>query len=212
MYSNLTLKDFIEELSSKSPAPGGGSAAALCAALASSLTAMVYNLTIGKKSYEQLEDSVKQSIQKGLECENENKIEFLSSIDQDADAFLRLMSSFKLPKSSEEEIKYRQEEIENRTRGAIKVPYDLAEKSFSVYDNVLIAARYGNINAVSDAGVAALMLQAAIEGAVLNVKINLSSIKDEIYKRDMLDKCNYFLSEGSKKRDEILKEVNNKIK
>lgn len=212
MYSNLTLKDFIEELSSKSPAPGGGSAAALSAALASSLTAMVYNLTIGKKSYEQLEVNVKQSMEKGLECENENKIEFLSTIDQDADAFLRLMSSFKLPKSSEKEIKYRQEEIENKTRGAIKVPYDLAEKSFSVYDNILIAARYGNINAVSDAGVAALMLQAAIEGAVLNVKINLSSIKDEIYKRDMLDKCNYFLSEGSKKRDEILKEVNNKIK
>lgn len=132
-------------------------------------------------------------------------------IDKDADAFLSFMSVFKLPKSTEEEIKHRQEMINEKILGAMKVPFDLAEKAFSVYDNVLLAAKYGNINAVSDAGVAALMLQAAIEGAVLNVKINLSSIKDDEFKKHVTDRCNNLISEGMKKKEEILEEVTKKI-
>jgi len=208
MLKDLVLKDFIDELSSKSPAPGGGSVASLSAALASSLTSMVYNLTIGKKSYDLLEEDIKNNIEKGLETENKNKFEFLDYIDKDADAFLNLMSAFHLPKSSEEEKKLRQEKIAEKTIGALEVPLNLAEKAFSVYDNVLLAAKYGNVNAVSDAGVAALMLQAAIEGAILNVKINLSSIKDDKYKKEIIGKCEFILSEGMKKKEEILKEVN----
>ncbi|MFA6940926.1 MAG: cyclodeaminase/cyclohydrolase family protein [Clostridiaceae bacterium] len=211
MLKNLILEDFIDKLSSKSPAPGGGSAASLSAALASSLTSMVYNLTIGKKSYDLLEEDVKKSIENGLKTENENKLQFLDYIDKDADAFLSLMSAFHLPKSSEEEIKHRQEKITEKTIAALEVPLNLAEKAFGVYDNVLLASKYGNLNAVSDAGVAALMLQAAIEGAILNVKINLSSIKDDKYKKDIMEKCEFILSEGIKKKEEILKEVNKKI-
>lgn len=211
MFKNLVLKDFIDELSSKSPAPGGGSVASLSAALASSLTSMVYNLTIGKKSYDLLDEGIKKDIENGLMTENENKLEFLDYIDKDADAFLSLMSAFHLPKSSEEEIIKRQEKIAERTIGALEVPLKVAEKAFSVYDNVLLASKYGNVNAVSDAGVAALMLQAAIEGAILNVKINLSSIKDEKYKKEIREKCEFILSEGMKKKEEILKEVYKKI-
>jgi len=167
MLKNLMLKDFVEELASKSPAPGGGSVASLSAALASSLTSMVYNLTIGKKSYDLLDSDIKENIKKGLETENKNKFEFLDYIDKDADAFLSLMSAFHLPKSNEEEIKERQENIEKKTIGAIEVPFGLAEKSFSVYENVLIAAKYGNINAVSDAGVAALCCRLPLKGQFL---------------------------------------------
>lgn len=211
MFKNLVLNDFIDELSSKSPAPGGGSVASLSAALASSLTSMVYNLTIGKKSYDLLDEGIKKDIENGLKKENENKFEFLDYIDKDADAFLSLMSAFHLPKSSEEEIIKRQEKITEKTIGALEVPLKVAEKAFSVYDNVLLASKYGNVNAVSDAGVAALMLQAAIEGAILNVKINLASVKDDKYKKDIMGKCDFIISEGIKKKEEILKEVNKKI-
>ncbi|MDV3426987.1 MAG: cyclodeaminase/cyclohydrolase family protein [Bacillota bacterium] len=211
MLKNLILKDFVDELSSKSPAPGGGSVASLSASLASSLTVMVYNLTIGKKSYDLLDENIKKDMETGLTTENGNKFEFLDYIDKDADAFLSLMSAFRLPKSSEEEKKLRQEKIAEKTKGALEVPLKLAEKAFDVYDNVLLASKYGNVNAVSDAGVAALMLQAAIEGAILNVKINLASIKDDKYKKDIMEKCDFIILEGIKKKEEILKEVNKKI-
>lgn len=212
MYKNYMLKDFIDELSSYSPAPGGGSVAALAAALGSALTSMVFNLTIGKKAYESLDDNIKFHIRGSLEKENENKFEFLDYIDKDADAFLSLMSSFKLPKSSEEEINRRSDKIQEGTKGAIEVPLKLAEKSYLVYESVLLSAKYGNVNAASDAGVAALMLSAAIDSAMLNVKINISSIKDEEYLKNINKRCSFLIEESNKRKREILDEVDNKIK
>lgn len=211
MLQNLTVKAFTEELASNSPAPGGGSAAALAASLGSALGSMVFNLTVGKKAYNEYEEETKGSILKALEETNTNQAEFLNLMERDAEEFLELMAAFKLPKNTEEEKSERNKKIEEGYIKALQVPLAVAEKSFGIYKHIELAANYGNKNAVSDAGVAALLLQTAIESAVLNVKINLSGIKDEDYKERVQQKCSELISSGLVKREYIMAIVNSKL-
>jgi formiminotetrahydrofolate cyclodeaminase len=211
MLQELTVKDFIEELGSNSPAPGGGSAAALAASLGSALGSMVFNLTIGKKSYNEYDEEIKENILKALEVTDSNKTGFLQLMEKDASEFLNLMATFKLPKSTEEEKNFRSGRINEGYVKALEVPLEVAEKAFELYKYIEIAAAYGNKNAVSDAGVAALLLQTAIESAVLNVKINLSSIQDETYKAQISRKCKTFIEEGSIKKISIMEMVESKL-
>jgi methenyltetrahydrofolate cyclohydrolase len=211
MLQNLTLKAFAEELASNSPAPGGGSAAALAASLGTSLGSMVFNLTVGKKAYNEYDEETKDSILKALEITNLNEAEFLNLMEKDAEEFLELMAAFKLPKNTEEEKTVRKEKIEEGYIKALQVPLTVAEKSYEIYKYIELAANYGNKNAVSDAGVAALLLQTAIESAVLNVKINLSGINDETYKAKVQHKCTELVESGSNKKDIIMNIVNSKL-
>lgn len=204
MLQSLTVKNFINELSSNSPAPGGGSAAALAASLASALGSMVFNLTVGKKAYEAFDESRKNEIIQALSELNLNKDEFLNLMEKDAQEFLELMVSFKLPKGTEEEKKYRQEKIDEGYIKSLQAPLEVAVKAFDVYKFIELSAKFGNKSAVSDAGVAALLLQTAIESAVLNVKINLPGLKDENYKKEIDKQCNTLVQEGLAKREEIL--------
>lgn len=211
MLEKKTVKEFVEELASSSPAPGGGSVSAISASLASALTSMVCNLTVGKKSYNELEEDKKASIDETLkECE-ELKFKFLDLMDEDTKVFLELMETFKMPKDTEEEKKVRSEKIQLGYKKSLEVPLSTAKAAFELYKYILIAAQYGNKNAVSDAGVAALMTQSAIEAAILNVKINMSSIKDEEYKDGIGKDIENISSEGTRLREEILKIVNSKI-
>lgn len=211
MLQDLNLKGFVEELASNSPAPGGGSVAALSASLASALTKMVFNLTIGKKFYNEYSDEEKKLIDESLEKTNLSKEEFLDFIDKDADAFLDIMSAFKLPKNNEEEIRIRQRKIAEGYSNALDIPLTVAKKAFKIYDYIYLASKLGNPNAASDAGVAALLLQAGIEGAILNVRINLSSIKDEKFKDEVQKECKMLVEEGRKKQEEIMKILDSKI-
>ena len=204
MFKNLMVKDFVSELASDSPAPGGGSTAALAASLGSALSSMVFNLTVGKKAYNEFSEEIKQLILTNLkECQLA-KEDFLSLIDKDTEAFMILMASFKLPKETESEKSIRSEKIQEAYKGATEVPLEMANKAFKNYDYIITACKYGNKNAISDAGVAALMIQAAIEAAVLNVRINLSSIKDEDYKQRLKKQCEDLVLDGAKKKGEIL--------
>jgi formiminotetrahydrofolate cyclodeaminase len=207
----MTVKAFVEELASNSPAPGGGSAAALSAALGSALGSMVFNLTVGKKAYNEYDEEKKRLILAALEVTNLNKDQFLNMMEEDAEEFLELMAAFKLPKAIEEEKSYRDAKINEGYRKALEVPLKVAEKAFELYDYIDIAAKYGNKNAVSDAGVAALLIQTAIESAVLNVKINLSSIKDEEYKSQIYAQCKKYVEEGLIKKKYIMKTVEEKL-
>lgn len=211
MLKDLNINDFMVELSSSAPAPGGGSTAALSAASAASLCSMVFNLTIGKKVYNEFDEELKNKILNSLDFSEKMRVNFVNLMDRDTEVFLKLMAAFKLPKNSEEEKLKRSEAILQNTKKALEVPMELALESFKLYEHIKLAAVYGNINAVSDAGVSALMIQSAIEGAVLNVKINLASIKDETYKKNISKQCEELLSEGQKNREEILKIVNEKI-
>lgn len=211
MFKDVTLHDFIKDLGSNSPAPGGGSAAALIASLSAALTSMVFNLTLNKKSYNALKEEERKLVDDGLEKCKKSMIDFLDYMEKDTEVFMELMSFFKLPKETEEEKEYRSEKIKEGTKNALLVPFEISKKAFDSYDIIDVAAKYGNKNAISDAGVAALSLQTSIEAALLNVKINLASIKDESYKKEILKECNKLQEQGRIKRDRIMEIVNNEI-
>lgn len=211
MQKNLMIKDYIEKLSSKEPIPGGGSAAALAGALSSALTAMVFNLTIGKKVYEEYNDEEKALINASLKKIEECNVELMDFMDKDGEAFLSLMAAFRLPKESQEEKIKRNESIQLGYENALKLPLNLAKKCIEIYEYVLVASKYGNKNVISDAGVAAILLQGAVESAILNVKINLNGIKDEDYKKNIEAECRKITEEALLKKVEIMKIVNSKI-
>jgi len=211
MLKDLTVNNFVNELASNSPAPGGGSVAALAACLATSLSSMVFNLTVGKKAYNEYDDKIKEQINNALKEAELNKNLFITLMDKDTEEFMALMSSFKLPKTTEDEKKLRSEKIQEGYKGALDIPYEVAKQAFKTYNNIYIACSYGNKNAISDAGVAALLLQAAIESAVLNVKINLTCIKDANFVEEVRLHCDNIVRKGKEKRDEILSIVDSKI-
>jgi len=211
MLDQKTVREFVKELGSNSPAPGGGSVAALGASLATALGSMVFNLTVGKKVYNEYSDEDKMAVDENLVQCLKSQDKFLELMNEDTEAFLKLMATFKLPKESSDEKKVRSEKIQEGYKGALEIPLLVAEEAYKIYENVKVAAKLGNKNAISDAGVAALMLQAAIESAVLNVKINLSSIKDETYSENIKSRCDELVKQGRVNRDKILDVVNESL-
>lgn len=212
MQKNLVLEEYINKLSSKEPTPGGGSAAALVSALSSSLTAMMLNLTVGKKRYEGYSDKLKKEIDDTLKDTLEFNEKFLAFMDEDEKSFLTLMDAFKLPKDTEEEKEIRKKEIDNGYEIALNTPLNLAREALCYYENIFTAVKYGNPNLISDAGVASILLYSAIESSILNVKINLSGIEDEFKKEDIVNECNKILENALNYKIEIMEIVESKIK
>ena len=169
------LEQFIEEVASSSPAPGGGSVSAAAGALASALSSMVCRLTIGKKRFKDVEDELKQVLEK-VETIKKHMQEF---IVKDAESFDKVMDAFKLPKYTDEEKEKRKSAVEEATKGAIEVPLQVMEKALEALGIIKVVAEKGNPNMISDAGVSSLMARTAAEGAYLNVRINLNSIEDQ---------------------------------
>jgi len=166
--ASMDLVDFCAELASDSPAPGGGSIAALNGALSAGLSAMVGNLTYGKKGYEEVRDEMEIVTEKAQSL----KDFFIEAIDKDTEAFNCLMAAFSLPKKSDEEKKIRQDAVEEATKGATLIPFAVLEKSRTAAKLALVAAMKGNRNSLSDAGVAGLTAAVCAEGALYNVLIN----------------------------------------
>lgn len=174
MLALKTVSDFIDSVASDSPAPGGGSVSALAGALGAALTAMVCHLTIGKKKYEDVQAEMIGLLGQA----DELKARLTSLIDQDTEAFNRVMEAFGMPRTTEAEKERRSTAIQEATKQATLVPLEvmkLAERALTLAKSV---AEKGNVNSISDAGVAGLMLRAACEGAALNVRINLATLKD----------------------------------
>jgi formiminotetrahydrofolate cyclodeaminase len=180
MLTDLTITDFLKKLGSKEPAPGGGSSAALAAGLGANLLAMVCQLTAGKKGYEEFWDECRGELVGIAEAADRLRV----LIDEDTEAFNALMASFKLPKASPEEKRARGKEIQKCTKRAIEVPLEVARLSRRLLTRAPRLALIGNQNAVSDIGVGALLLTAGINGAILNVEINLGGLKDEGFVRE----------------------------
>ncbi len=169
---SMSNREFVDELSSDSPAPGGGSVAALCAAQAAGLAAMVANLTVGKKKYDKVQDRVKEIAEAGQDL----KDFFLAAIDDDTDAFNAVMDTFGLPKSNPEQSRARDLAVAEATRQATRVPLSVLEKVPALLKLSGEIGQIGNANSLSDAGVAALAAMAGAEGAYYNVLINLDSL------------------------------------
>lgn len=208
---NLTLEAFANELASNSPAPGGGSVSALSSSLAASLAAMVFNLTSGKKAYLEYDDETKNKIDRGIIEAARLKEEFLALMDEDTEAFKEVMSAFKLPKETEAEKVIRSAKIQEAYKKATLVPLKVAEKTMDIFVLLELAVKYGNINAVSDAGVGALIALTGLEGAILNVRINIPSIKDAEFVNEVSNKCSELLKEAAAKKENILNIVNTKL-
>ena len=177
----LTVEGFINETASSSPAPGGGSIAALNAASSAALIAMVAQLTLGKEKYAASQEEMQEVAQKAGAL----KDQFLAFIDEDSNAFNKIMAAFKLPKDTDEAKKARSAAIQEATKGAALVPFKVgktANELFALAEAVILR---GNPNAVTDGAVAAMNARAAVRGAFLNVKINLGSIKDAQFVEDL---------------------------
>ncbi|UCH19453.1 MAG: cyclodeaminase/cyclohydrolase family protein [Deltaproteobacteria bacterium] len=197
MLVDLTIKEFLEKTASKTPVPGGGSGAALSAAVAAGLVEMVANLTIGKKGFEEVEIEMRKVAKEAVEL----KEELAGNIDKDAEAFNQVMVAFRLPQNTEEEKISRSEAIQNSLKQAALVPLGVAQHAFKVIELAGIAVEKGNKNAVTDGAVGAMMARTAVLGALLNVKINLSSIKDSDFVSEVSMQIQP-LQEGIKTREE----------
>jgi glutamate formiminotransferase/formiminotetrahydrofolate cyclodeaminase len=202
------LREFVNELSTDSPAPGGGSTAALCGALSSALSSMVSNLTVGKKDYENVQDKVKTWAMEAQEL----KDEFLRTVDLDTLAFNKVMDAFRMKKKTEEQKKDREAAIQEATKEATLVPFTVLEMSLKALELARYVALHGNKNSVSDAGVAGLTAQSAAEGAYYNVIINLPNIQDRQFKTKMRRRATTLKNKSLRMADEIREIVRKELK
>ena len=185
MLAELTLQQFIDKVISNDPVPGGGSVSALNGALAASLSAMVANLTVGRKKYAEVNDLM-QELASLLETAARR---LLADVDRDSEAYDRVFSAFKLPKDTDEQKAVRSEAIQRETKYAAQVPMEVARAVHDILPHIATVAQRGNSNAVTDACVAMMCARTAVLGALLNVKINLSSIKDEAFVKAMAEEA-----------------------
>jgi len=174
MLTRKTVNAFLDELASPSPAPGGGSVAALAGALGSALAAMVCNLTIGKKKYAEVEGDLKKVL---AQAEELRRI-FTDLVTKDAEAFNKVMEALSLPKDTEPQKALRSAAITEATKEATLVPLEVMKHCIDALALAQEVASKGNVNSVSDAAVSALMLHAACESAAVNVRINLNALND----------------------------------
>lgn len=170
-----SVREFVEEVASSSPAPGGGSVSALAGSLGAALGCMVARLTIGKPGYEGAAGEIQDALQK-LEALRKD---MLAIVEEDTQAFNRVSAAYQMPKESGPQKLERSKAIQDALKGATQVPLRLTRKCGSALDLLKVLAAKGNPSACSDAGVGALLAYAGLQGASLNVEINLGGLKDQ---------------------------------
>jgi len=200
MLRTKTIDEFLKVLASDAPTPGGGSVAALNGALGCALLTMVCDLTIGKEKYKEVWPDL-EPIRAELEHLRE---ELTASIDRDAEAYDTVTSAFKMPKTSDEEKKARKEAIQTAMKTAAETPKSTARYVHAALKMAKEVAEKGNPNVLSDAGVGAACLLTAMEAAIMNIAINLGSIKDEAYVHQMKIEMAFLLKEGETLANDVL--------
>ncbi len=205
--ASMKVNGFLSELASSSPAPGGGSVAALAGSLGAALSSMVCNLTIGKEKYADVQDEIKETLKKSEQLRKD----LTKLIDEDTEAFNDVMKAFKMPKDTEGQKKKRSKAIQDGYKTAAKVPLKTAKTCEKILDVALVIAEKGNQNSITDAAVSALMAQAGVESAILNVKINLGSIKNETFVKKISSELDKLRKNTVKKTKNIIKIVNSKM-
>lgn len=197
---DLSIKGFLDKTAGKSPVPGGGSISALNGAIASALTEMLANLTIGKKKYENIESEMKDIVVKMSEIRKY----FMHDIDRDSDAYNMVFEAYKMPDNTTEEKSERKEKIQERTKIASLIPMEVAERAFSMLDMISFTTIHGNQNAATDGCVAMMTCRTAILGALLNVRINLKSLEDTDFVNELLKKCEYMEKIATEKELDLI--------
>ena len=179
--TDLTVKGLLDVTAGKEPVAGGGSISALCGSIAAALTEMVAGLTIGKKKYAEVEEQMKQLVERVQKIRQQ----LVLDVDRDSEAYNVVFAAFQMPKDTEEEKAARSAQIQEATKIAANVPMEVARRVYSLLSDIEEVVANGNQNAVTDGCVAMMSARNAIIGALFNVRINLTSIKDEQYVADM---------------------------
>ena len=202
-----SVDDFVHELSTDSPAPGGGSVSALSGALSAGLLSMVANLTYGKKNYKRHNKTMEQV---ALDAQR-LKSEYNTLVDEDTAAFNGFMSALRLPKKTEQDQQLRHQAMQSAAQRMTEVPFTTLRHANDLLDLAEQVVKKGNINAVSDAGVAALQAEAAAVGAYFNVRINLPQIEDVEFKENILREADILLKDVQAKKRRIVRQATKKI-
>lgn len=197
---DLTVQKFVEEVASDKPAPGGGSVSALGGTLATALAVLVGKATFGKEKFNDVQDEMEVVISKGTKFFES----LMKLVDEDTEAFNQVLSAYRMPRDEAEARSYA---IQTALKRAAEVPLKVAKTSFRALDLILTAAEKGNKNAITDVGVAALFAESAVRGALLNVKINLLSIKDEEIKDHFRQEMKEIIENVASKKETVLRIV-----
>lgn len=207
MYVEKPMIVFLDRLASRSPEPGGGSVSALVGALGAALISMVGNLTLGKEKYADVQDRVERLLKssEGLRGELQGLIQ------RDTEVYADLSAAFKMPRETEEEKAERKAGIQEALLKATEVPFEIAERCLEAARLSETAAEIGNVGAVSDAGVAVLLAEAAAQSAALNVKINVNSIEDPEFTTAKWSRIQEILAETGELREKVVKTTYEKL-
>ena len=204
---DMSVAAFANETASESPAPGGGSISATLGALGVSLATMVANLSAHKRGWDDRWEEFSNWAEKGMALQKE----LIRLVDEDTNAFNRIMAAFDLPKGSDQEKQARKQAIQDATKFAIEIPFKVMETTFSTMEVIKAMAETGNPNSVSDAGVGALCARSAVMGAYLNVKINAAGLDDRAFADKVLAEGLSIQQKTVALEQEILEIVNQKI-
>jgi formiminotetrahydrofolate cyclodeaminase len=207
MTKNNTIAKFLDELASEQPTPGGGGAAAIMGAVGAALVSMVANLTIGKKNYEAFDEELKEARAKAEAL----RAELTAAINEDVDAFNAVMGAYGLPRGTDEEKAARAAAIQAALKQATDAPLRAVKACHEVIKLSAVVADKGNINVISDAGVAVLAANAGLRSAALNVYINAKSIKDREFAEIRLGEVNALTDLAALKTEEVYAVVRGKI-
>jgi glutamate formiminotransferase/formiminotetrahydrofolate cyclodeaminase len=203
LLTDLSLKGFMNETASESPAPGGGSVSAYIGALGIALGTMVANLSSHKRGWDARWKEFSDWAEKGKALQNR----LLGLVDEDTDAFNKIIAASGLPKRSEEEIQVQQKTMQEAIRDAILVPFTVMETALPGFEVIQAMVENGNPNSVSDAAVGAMATGTCIRGAFMNVKINASSLTDREFVENILGKCNIIAEEAKRQESAIIEKV-----
>ncbi len=204
---NMPMTTFLDDLASSKPAPGGGSVAALAGALGAGLVSMVCNLTLGKPKYAGVEADINDLVAKSEAL----RARLADLLEQDIKLYTELNTTMKMPRDTEEQKAARAKAMDTALKAATGVPMHIAETCAEVMDLCRPAADKGNVNAVSDAGVAILLAEAGLRSAALNVLINLGFVKDEAFVAENRKHLDDVLSGRPALRDEVYDYVASKL-
>ena len=208
MIKDDSIQKYLDELAGSSSTPGGGSAAAVMGAIGAALVSMVCHLTIGKKNYAEVEAEMREVL-----GQSENLRHRLTGmINDDVAAFNQVMAAYGMPKNSDEEKTRRTASIQEALKRATQVPLNCAKICFEVMELAKRAAEKGNVNVVSDAGVAVLAACAALKSAALNVYVNTAAIKDETFNAQKLTELDKVLADAGWFTDSVYELVKSKLK
>lgn len=208
---DMTVTEFVKEVDSNSPAPGGGSVAALASDIGIGLSRMMAHLSFGKKKFEALDENIKEEFKSRFDKLGEIRTELHELIDEDTKSFNEFMKAIKMPNDTFKQQLDRQKALSEASLYSIKVPHKTASLSLNAMKELEFLMTNGNQNAITDMGVGILMICTGLEGAILNVKVNLMNMDNKELAKKYAESCAEMLQQGKEIRDKILNEIHSKI-